>query len=137
MTSHDIRQGFPLSPLLFLLVMEGLSLLINDTHKKGRIKGIKISTSIALTNFLFVDDVVLFGLGTLEEWLVYKENLDLFCLASGMSIIVDKSSFLFNDVDEGIRNDILTILPYKMDPIDEGFKYLGYRLKPLGYGIND
>ena len=39
-------------------------------------------------------------------------------------------------MDEGIINDISTILPYKMEPIDEGFKYLGYRLKPLGYGIN-
>ena len=24
-----------------------------------------------------------------------------------------------------------------MEPIDVGFKYLGYRFKPLGYGIND
>ena len=24
-----------------------------------------------------------------------------------------------------------------MEPIDVGFKYLGYRLKPTGYGIND
>ena len=50
---------------------------------------------------------------------------------------MDKSSVIFNDVDEGLRNDIFTTIPYKMEPIDEGFKYLGYCLKPLGYGIND
>ena len=28
-------------------------------------------------------------------------------------------------------------MPYKMEPIVAGFKYLGYYLKPLGYGIKD
>ena len=30
-----------------------------------------------------------------------------------------------------------SILPYKMDPLYTGFKYLGYHLKPLGYSTND
>ena len=32
---------------------------------------------------------------------------------------------------------IYDVLPFKMDPIELGFKYLGCRLKPLGYGINN
>ena len=29
------------------------------------------------------------------------------------------------------------MLPYKMEPIVSGFKYLGYFLKPLGYKVSD
>ena len=35
--TRGIRKGFPLSPLLFILVIEGLSLLIKDANKTGKI----------------------------------------------------------------------------------------------------
>ena len=54
-----------------------------------------------------------------------------------MSISLEKSSFLYNDVDIETRELIASILPYKMGPLTIGFKYLGYRLKPLGYHSND
>ena len=54
-----------------------------------------------------------------------------------MKISIEKSSFLFNEVDEDTRAEIFSPLPYKMDPISVGFKYLGYYLKPLGYCTND
>ena len=62
--SRGIRQGCLLSPLLFILVIEGLSLLISDAREHGLIRGIKISPSLALTHLLFVDDVILLGSGT-------------------------------------------------------------------------
>ena len=37
------------------------------------------------------------------------------------------------DVTSDIRNQIADFLPYNMVRISEGFKYLGFRLKPLGY----
>ena len=79
----------------------------------------------------------MFGMGTVEEWQHYKEILDTFCSATGMEINVAKSSFLFNDIDETIRHRICNFLPLKMEPLTFGFKYLGYYLKSLGYGIKD
>ena len=66
-TSRGIIQGFALSPLLFLLVIEGLSRLISVTKDEGKIKGIKLSSLIFITRLLFVNDVVLFGNGSMEE----------------------------------------------------------------------
>ena len=135
--SRGIRQGCPLSPLLFILVIKGLSLLIKDAKVNGLIRGIKISSALALTHLLFMDDVILLGTGTLLEWMDFEVILSTFCKASGMSISVEKSGFLFNNIDEGTLLNIARVLPYNMENITTGFKYLGYFLKPLGYKVND
>ena len=92
--SRGIRPGCPLSPLLFILVIEGLSLLISQAQRAGDISRIKLGSSLYLTHLIFVDDAVLFGAGTLSEWQHYKIILDTFCSATGMEINIDKSSFL-------------------------------------------
>ena len=95
------------------------------------------SPNLSITHLLFVDDVILFGIGTVTQWGDYKEALDLFFLAMGMSVSKEKYSFLYQNVDEDIRHQISVLLPYSMAPITLGFKYLGYRLKPLGYRSSD
>ena len=84
-----------------------------------------------------MDDVILIGVDTVEEWSAYKDALDVFCSASGMTVSIEKSSFLYQNVDADIRNKIVEFFPFKMDPLTVGFKYLGYRLKPLGYHTSD
>ena len=135
--TRGIGQGYPLSPLLFILVIEGLSLLINDARRNGLIRGIKLSLTLALTHLLFMDDVILLGTGTLREWLAFDVILKTFCQASRMIISMEKSVFLFNNVDDEVLLNISRIMPYKMDPLTSRFKYLGYFLKPLGYKSND
>ena len=111
--------------------------MIDYAIEQSLIKGIKISSSLALTHLLFVDDVILLGTGTLSEWMAFDVILETFCKASGMCISIDKSCFLHNNVDVDIRSDIAKAMPYKMEPLTTGFKYLGYYLKPLGYMVSD
>lgn len=51
-----------------------------------------------VSHFLFVDGVLLCGDGTIREWGASKGIIDQICLAIGMEIRNDKSSFLQNDV---------------------------------------
>ena len=60
-----------------------------------------------------MDDVVLFGIGTLGEWAAYNGILYLFCSASSMSVSIEESSFLCNNLQEDVNNSIQAILPYK------------------------
>ena len=135
--SWGIRQGFPLSPHIFILVIEGLSLLLEDARKHGKVKGIKISKDLSLTHLLFVDDVILFGMGTTEEWISLKVLLDIFCEASRMLINSEKYCFLCNNLEDGSLTKITHTLPYKTHPMSTGFKYLGYFIKPSGYLVKD
>ena len=108
-----------------------------DAQQKGLIKGFQYSHDLSITHLLFVDDVLLFGIATVSEWKAFKDALDLFCSATGMVFNIEKSSFLYQDVDEGIQSQIAKLLPYIMAPIQTSFKYLGYHLKPLGYRSSD
>jgi hypothetical protein len=63
-SSRGIRQGDPLSPLLFLLVMEVLSRMLRKTEEAGLIKGFQAGKSpgegISVSHLLFADDTIVF-----------------------------------------------------------------------------
>jgi hypothetical protein len=52
--------------------------MITTCKREGSIKGIKMWNFLSLSHLLFVDDVILFGLGTHKEVGNYKEILDLY-----------------------------------------------------------
>lgn len=64
--SRGIRQGDPLSPYLFVLCMERLSILINDKLKEGSWKPIKISRDLGVSHIFYADDVLLFGQASVQ-----------------------------------------------------------------------
>ena len=66
--TRGIRQGFPLSPFLFLLVAEALSRLIHQYKEVKKIEGVKVSSTKEITHTLFVDDGLLLGKGTVENF---------------------------------------------------------------------
>ena len=86
-----VRQGDPLSPFLFLVVMEVLHCLLNKAVAVGEFKGIRIDNSSVLSHMLYADDALIFG-----DW--SKDNVDsvarilrVFHLCSGLKINFNKS----------------------------------------------
>ncbi|GJW17842.1 RNA-directed DNA polymerase, eukaryota [Tanacetum coccineum] len=52
-----LRQGDPLSPFLFLLIMEGLHVAINDATSAGIFRGARVG-SLQISHLLFADDAI-------------------------------------------------------------------------------
>ena len=102
--TRGIYQGCPLSPYLFLLIIEGLRRMLSQEKDTKKIKGIKVAGCIFLNHTLFVDDVLIFGVGSIEEWEMYHLIIKLFFLASGIDIIQENSSFLYFDVHETLKD---------------------------------
>lgn len=66
--SRGLRQGDPLSPFLFILMIEGQGRLIKHTIKMGNIKGLQLSEDgQALTHQQFFDDTMLQGIPMVKE----------------------------------------------------------------------
>ncbi len=95
--SRGLRQGNPLSPFLFILMMEGLGRMINSAKEEGRIKGIKLTQNgDTMTHQQFVDDTMLQGTPIFKEAKSFKKILDDFGMATGMEVSLTKSKvFLF------------------------------------------
>eukprot|EP00253_Pinus_taeda_P027374 PITA_27374 len=136
-SERGLRQGCPLSPLLFLLVMEGLSRLIISATRDGTLKGLKISEECYLTHLLFVDDVLILLDGSMRDIRTFSRILELFSQATGMQVNREKSTITMTRTSVNEAQQALQAFPYSIHPIDRGLKYLGFWLKPTCQRIAD
>lgn len=105
---RGVRQGCPMLPLLFIIVPKGLSRLIGVMKRGGTLRGVKMGRYIFLVHLLLVDDVLLFGAGSIREGEVLKA-LDLYSKATGMEINMQKSYISFSEMSHRWTNDILQV----------------------------
>jgi len=58
--SQGLRQGDPLSSLLFILVMEGLGRMISVAVNGGLLSRFSMGTWVDISHLLFADDTLIF-----------------------------------------------------------------------------
>ncbi len=90
---RGLRKGWPLSPLLFLIVIEGLRRLVGKERTNDKIEGIEVVSQKVVTNILFMDDVLLFSFGLMKDWESFNIIINLYREASGLVVSLSKSSF--------------------------------------------
>jgi hypothetical protein len=134
---RGLRQGCPLSPLLFILALEGLSILLKSSQLAGKITGIKVSRLVKILHIFFVDDILIATRADPQEWLEINTILNYFCRASGLQINETKSTFHHSGLSEVDIESYRNIFPFCFLEISQGLRYLGYFLKPDCYKVTD
>nr|GEW08398.1 RNA-directed DNA polymerase, eukaryota, reverse transcriptase zinc-binding domain protein [Tanacetum cinerariifolium] len=89
--SRGLRQGDPLSPILFIIAMEGLHVAIEDDIAAGLYRGLKVNTLI-LSHLFFADDTLFIGEWSRANIKSLVSILDCFHRVSGLKINLLKSN---------------------------------------------
>jgi hypothetical protein len=61
------RQSCPISPLLFILIMESLNILLKQGQEAENLTGVKVSRVVKILHLIFVDDVLIMTKTTTAE----------------------------------------------------------------------
>jgi hypothetical protein len=97
-SSRGLRQGDPLSPLLFLLIMEVLSRMLRRSVERGFIKGFQVGrevhSSVCVSHLLYADDTILFCDAHPEQLLYIRMVLTCFEAVTGLKVNMTKSEMV-------------------------------------------
>ncbi|XP_074288473.1 uncharacterized protein LOC141613628 [Silene latifolia] len=121
--AQGLRQGDPLSPLLFTIAMEYLSRILAYTTATFPFKFHPLCSPLNLSHLMFADDLLLFCKGDVKSIMVILRSFSTFSHASGLQMNPTKTNAFFNGVPTNIKHEILQI-----SGVHEGslpFRYLG------------
>ena len=134
-SSKGLRQGDPLFPLLFVLVMEALGRMLDKAVHDGYMLGFGVGhlegRSLEVSHLLFADDTLIFCDADLDRVLFLHMILIWFEAAFGLKINLGKSEL----VPIGMVHNLdllLTVLGCKQGTLP--MNYLGL---PLGAKCKD
>lgn len=128
--NRGLRQGDPMSPLLFNIVVEILHLLLAKAEHVGLIKGIKLGEGPTISHLQFADDTVILLENTSHSCQGIKIILNLFEILSGLKINYNKSLLFTSPKDASKSEQWANLIGCKLGSWP--LQYLG---APLGLSI--
>jgi hypothetical protein len=126
--NRDIRQGCPLSPYLFVLSINELSIAMQHAMSQTYLAGITLGPNCpSIHSLLFANDLLVCGHASVQEATRIKEILHHICNLSGQTPNSTKSGIIFSKhVTQDIAQAITHIFPVPL--IDITFRHLGHPL---------
>nr|GEX44518.1 zinc finger, CCHC-type [Tanacetum cinerariifolium] len=111
-----IRQGDPISPYLFTLVMEVLNLILKDEITKERNFKFHFGCEkLKIIHLCFADDLLMLCHGDPTSIKTIKRAFEKFNKVSGLHSNMSKSNMFCGSLYEEEKNLFLSILPFKIE----------------------
>ncbi|CAK8544456.1 unnamed protein product [Lathyrus sativus] len=120
---RGIRQGDPLSPLLFVIIMEYFSRMLVRMQKNLDFNHHFRCEKLQLTHLTFADDLLLFSRGDKGSMEILQRTIISFLDSTGMKINPTKSKVYFGSVSDPVKHSILNFTAYNEGTLP--FRYLG------------
>ncbi|GKA17175.1 RNA-directed DNA polymerase, eukaryota [Tanacetum coccineum] len=99
--SKGLKQGDPLSPFLFIIVMESLHIAFQRVVDAGLYSGLSLSSTVQLSHLFYADDAMFVGQWSDENIGMLVNVLKWFFRASGLRINMAKSKIMGIHVNDG------------------------------------
>ncbi|KAL2224372.1 UNVERIFIED_CONTAM: hypothetical protein Sindi_2957000 [Sesamum indicum] len=134
--ARGLRQGDPLSPYLFVLVMEVLHLgLLQLIEQDSQFSFHWKCEPTKVFQLGFADDLLLFCRADLNSLGTLKRGLDRFAEWSGLRLNVQKSHVIISRSAQAWKDQILTIMGFQEGQLP--MRYLGLPLLSSRLSISD
>lgn len=128
---RGLKQGDPLAPFLFLLVVERLSSLMSNVVSLDLFRGFRLRNStLVISHLQYADDTILVGEACEQNLWIIKSVLKCFELVSGLKIYYHKSSFMGVNISDAFMRSVADFLNCKV--VGLPFRYLGL---PVGANL--
>ncbi|KAL8469170.1 hypothetical protein ACS0TY_032119 [Phlomoides rotata] len=101
------RQGDSLSPFLFLIIAEGLNMLMERAVALNMAEGASVGKDkVIISHLQYADDTIFACSGKTKFFLEIKRILRWFELVSGLKVNFDKSSLWGINIDYGVMENL-------------------------------
>lgn len=122
-STRGLRQGDPLSPYLFVIAMNCLSLMLDKAANEGKFGYHHHCKETKLTHLCFADDLLIFCEGTLDSVKNIMEILNEFAAASSLTVSIPKTSFYSSGLPQEEIGQIVTEIGFAHGQLP--VRYLG------------
>nr|GEX08974.1 RNA-directed DNA polymerase, eukaryota [Tanacetum cinerariifolium] len=95
---RGLKQGDPLSPFLFILIMDSLHLSFKKVINAWLFTSIPLDNSLTISHLFYVDDAIFIGKWDSSNLKIILKVLKCFHMASGLKININKSKLIGYDV---------------------------------------
>lgn len=130
-----LRQGDPLSPILFVMMMNVLSLMLNKAANAGSFAYHHDCSHLQLTHLCFADDLLIFLEGSVDSLVGVLEVLKEFEHMSGLAVNIEKTSMFSCGVPEDTLQLIVDSFNLHRAPLP--IRYLGLPLSSKRLSVKD